>query len=72
MEEHLHSAASDEAVTEEVRIQDTATILSQLPRNGSEDDISRLMEIYEAGERRYRASVQANTPTVRSSASTGL
>jgi hypothetical protein len=72
MKEHLHTAAGDEATTEEVSIQDTATILSQLPRNGTEDDINRLMEIYEAGERRYRASVKANTPKVQSSASTSL
>jgi hypothetical protein len=52
--------------------QDMATILSQLPRNGAEDDVTRLMEIYEAGERSYRASVQASAPNVSSSASTSL
>jgi hypothetical protein len=72
MEEQPHTAAGDEATTEPASTQDTSTILSKLPRSGTEDDIARLMEIYEAGERRYRASVQANAPTVRSSASTSL
>jgi len=52
--------------------QDLATILSQLPRSGVEDDVTRLMEIYEAGERSYRASVQASLQSVKSSASTSL
>lgn len=52
--------------------QDLATILSRLPRSGIEDDVARLMDIYEVAERSYRASVQANSPTVRSSASTSL
>jgi hypothetical protein len=66
------SAAGDEVATEPGAPQDTATILSRLPRSGGEDDIMRLMEVYEAGERRYRASMQASAPTVRSFASTSL
>ena len=53
-----------------VHDQDVATILRGLPRGGAEDDVTRLMDIYEATERSYRASVQASLPTVRSSAST--
>lgn len=49
---------------------DLATILSRLPGSGSEDDVARLMEIYEAGERQYRAAQRAGAPTVGSSAST--
>lgn len=50
--------------------EDLATILSTLPRGGVEDDVTRLVEVYEAGERAYRAASVAGTPVVGSSAST--
>ncbi len=49
--------------------EDLATILSQLPTGGTEDDVTRVMELYELGERTYRAGVQASAPRVGSSAS---
>jgi len=49
--------------------EDLATILSELQTGGSEDDVTRLMELYEVAERSYRAGVQASTPRVGSSAS---
>lgn len=72
MEDRPHTAEDAETTPEGSPIQDIAVILSQLPRSGSEDDIARLMDVYEAGERRYRASIQASAPTVRASASTSL
>ncbi len=72
MEEARDRVEGTVPVSEEAPTQDVAQILSQLPRSGSEDDIARLMDVYEAGERHYRASVQANSPTVRASASTSL
>jgi len=49
--------------------QDLATILSQLPSSGAEDDVTRVIGIYEAGERNYRAAFLANSRNVSSSAS---
>ena len=49
---------------------DVATILSRLPASGTEDDVARLMDIYEAAERSYRASIQAHALRVSSAAST--
>lgn len=50
--------------------EDLATILSKLPRSGTEDDVTRVMELYEAAERSYRASIQSRSLKVGSSAST--
>jgi hypothetical protein len=50
--------------------QDIATILSQLPDSGVEDDVTRVMDVYEAAERSYRAGIQASAPRVGSYAST--
>jgi hypothetical protein len=66
----MHGLSSKEAEGEHTPSQDVATILSQLPDSGREDDVTRLMDIYEAAERAYRASVQASAPRVGSYAST--
>lgn len=50
--------------------QDIATILSKLPDRGAQDDVARLMDLYETAERGYRASVLASSPRIGSSAST--
>jgi hypothetical protein len=66
----MHDQSSKEAEHEQAPSQDVATILSQLPDSGLEDDVTRLMDIYEATERAYRAGVQASAPRVGSYAST--
>lgn len=48
--------------------QDLAAILSQLPRAGIGDDVTRVVEIYERGERSYRAAATPGRPTVGASA----
>jgi hypothetical protein len=48
---------------------DLANILSELPRHGAEDDLARVLEVYEAAERRYRASTQAGKPVIGASTS---
>lgn len=53
-----------------VASQDLATILDQLPDRGAEDDVARLMDLYETAERGYRASMLASSPRIGSSAST--
>ncbi len=50
--------------------QDLATILSKLPGGGAEDDVTRVMDLYEAAERSYRASMKSRSLKVGSSAST--
>jgi hypothetical protein len=57
------------SASEPTASQDLATILSQLPRAGADDDVTRVVEIYERGERTYRAAVSAGRPTVGASAS---
>jgi hypothetical protein len=49
--------------------QDLASLLSQLPREGTDDDVSRLMDVYESAERSYRAAVLAGTPVIGASSS---
>jgi hypothetical protein len=49
--------------------QDLATILSTLPRSGAEDDVTRLVEVYESAERVYRAASLAGTPVIGASSS---
>ena len=66
----MHELPSKDAEREQTPSQDVATILSQLPDSGLEDDVTRLMDIYEATERAYRAGVQASSPRVGSYAST--
>ncbi len=51
---------------------DVASVLSRLPGSGAQDDVSRVMDLYEAAERRYRAAVSTTTPTIGSSASTNF
>jgi hypothetical protein len=50
--------------------QDVATLLSLLPTSGGADDVTLLMDVYEAAERSYRAGVQASTPHIGSSSTT--
>lgn len=64
----MHERSSKE--DEQAPSQDVATILSKLADSGREDDVTRLMDIYEATERAYRAGVQASVPRVGSYAST--
>lgn len=52
--------------------EDLAEVLSALPRSGVEDDVSRLMDVYEAAERVYRGASLAGTPVVGSSSSANL
>jgi hypothetical protein len=66
----MHEPSSKGAEREQTPSQDVATILSQLSDSGLEDDVTRLMDIYEATERAYRAGVQASAPRVGSFAST--
>jgi hypothetical protein len=49
--------------------QDLATLLSRLPCQGSEDDVARVMKIYESAERAYRAAAAAGTPVIGASSS---
>jgi hypothetical protein len=49
--------------------QDLATLLSRLPREGSDDDVARVMKIYESAERAYRAATAAGTPVIGASSS---
>lgn len=49
--------------------EDVATVLSTLPRQGVEDDVSRLIEVYESVERVYRAASLAGTPVIGASSS---
>jgi hypothetical protein len=72
MEERPHTAEDSKTAPEPAPSQDMADILERLSRSGAGDDVSRLMDVYEAGERQYRASVQSRAQTVRSSASTSL
>lgn len=51
---------------------DLATLLSTLPTGGVEDDVSRLVEVYEAAERVYRDASLAGMPVVGSSSSANL
>lgn len=51
---------------------DLANILSVLPGRGGEDDISRVMDVYEAAERVYRDASLAGTPVVGVSSSANL
>jgi hypothetical protein len=66
----MHDHPIKDAEREQTPSQDVAAILSQLPDSGIEDDVTRLMDIYEATERAYRAGVQASAPRVGSYAST--
>ncbi len=72
MDERPHTLEGAESASEGMPTEDITGILTQLQRGGSDDGIAYIMDVYEAGERRYRASVQASTPTVRSAASTRL
>ncbi len=72
MEDKDHLIKTEESSASTLHNQDVATILSQLPGGGAEDDVMRFMDLYEAGERTYRASVRASSPTISSSATTSL
>ena len=48
---------------------DVANILSTLPTSGAEDDVFRLMNVYESVERVYREASAAGTPVVGASSS---
>lgn len=52
--------------------EDLATVLSTLPTGGIEDDVSRLIEVYEAAERVYRDASLAGAPVVGASSSANL
>lgn len=49
---------------------DLATILSTLPRSGTDDAITRLLDVYEPAERQYRAGAQAGKPVIGASTTT--
>jgi hypothetical protein len=51
---------------------DLATVLSTLPTSGTEDDVSRLIEVYESVERVYRDASLVGTPVIGASSSTNL
>lgn len=51
---------------------DLANILSTLPTRGAEDDVSRLMDVYESVERVYRGASTAGTPIIGASSSANL
>jgi len=51
---------------------DLATTLAQLPRSGADDHVTRLLDIYEAAERQYRAGTQAGRPVIGASTSSNL
>jgi hypothetical protein len=51
---------------------DLASILNTLPTRGAEDDVSRLMDIYESVERVYREASAAGTPVIGASSSANL
>jgi hypothetical protein len=51
---------------------DLASILSALSRAGVEDDVSRLMDVYESVERVYREASAAGTPVIGASSSANL
>lgn len=49
--------------------EDIATILSKLPDSGAQDAVTLVMDLYETGERHYRAGMKAGALHVGSSAS---
>lgn len=49
---------------------DVDRILNELPVTGTDDYAFKVMEIYEATERKYRATYQAGSVPVESSSST--
>jgi hypothetical protein len=51
---------------------DLAVILSTLPRSGAEDDVTRIVEVYESVERVYRGASLAGTPVIGASSSANL
>lgn len=50
--------------------EDITSMLVSVAEGDSQDDVSRLMEIYEATERTYRAAMMAGAPVTRASAHT--
>jgi hypothetical protein len=52
------------------RSDDVTNMLLEVAEAGAQDDVARLVELYEATERTYRAAMMAGAPLARASAHT--